>query len=168
MNTRAASFLQNRTTRTWRWIAAWTFLALPPLLVLWSAFVWRAELPDAIGTHWSSPGGADRATPTSEFFAGTSIASASATMIGALVISVFRKHHLAVKLTLLGAGSLAGIMAAQWLISAWLTLRTGDPYQAILGPWILVHFAAWAYGVIPMLLAPGPPTPIRTSGESPA
>lgn len=152
-----------RTTRTWRSIAACTFLALPPLLVLWSAFAWKTELPDAIGTHWSSPGGADRATPTSEFFAGTSIGSASATMIGALVISVFRKHDLTVKLTFLGAGSLAGIIAAQWLVSGWLTLRTGDPYQAILGPWILVHFAAWTYGVIPMLLTPGTLTPTRTT-----
>ncbi|MFE4950026.1 hypothetical protein ACFQ9V_07945 [Leifsonia sp. NPDC056665] len=124
--------------------------------------MWRDELPDAVGTHWSGPGPADRTTPTQEFFAGTFAVSGSAAVIGVISALVPKIHPLARRLVLLATGSTSAIAATQWLVSAGLTAQAGDPRQAVLGAWILIPFAAFAYGVLPLLLAP-PPRPAHTS-----
>lgn len=131
-------------------------LALPTALIVVSAIMWRGELLDAVGTHWSTPGPADRSTPTATFFASWCSVSAVATVLGATVAIAFRNAKLVISIALLISGGLSGIAAAQWLISTGLTLQAGDARRAVLGAWILVHLAAWSYGVIPMLIWPRP------------
>ncbi|MBD8537341.1 hypothetical protein [Plantibacter sp. CFBP 13570] len=125
-------------------------------LIVVSHTIWRGELPDAVGTHWSTPGPADRSTPTATFFASWCSVSAVATVLGATVAIAFRNAKLVTSIALLISGGLSGIAAAQWLISTGLTLQAGDARRAVLGAWILVHLAAWSYGVIPMLIWPRP------------
>jgi hypothetical protein len=124
--------------------------------------MWRDGLPDAVATHWSGPGPADRTTPTPEFFAGTFAVSASAAVIGVIAALFPSIHPVARRLVLLAAGSVSAVAASQWLVSAGLTVHAGDPRQAVLGAWILIPFGAFAYGVIPLLLAP-PPRAARIS-----
>ena len=152
----------SRPTAHARRLAAAAAVLLPAALALASLAAWSPGLPPAIGTHWSSPGPADRTTPTDEFFAGTFAVAAIAAVVGATAALLPRAHPLARRLILLATGSVSAIAAAQWLVSTWLTIRDGDPAQAVLGAWILVPFAAFAYGVIPLLLAP-PPRPARIS-----
>ncbi|GAA4145682.1 hypothetical protein [Leifsonia shinshuensis] len=85
-----------------------------------------------------------------------------AAAIGVVAVLYPTIHALARRLILLATGSVSAIASAQWLVSTGLTIRAGDPHQAVLGAWILVPFAAFAYGVVPLLLAP-PPRPARTS-----
>lgn len=136
--------------------AAITALATPIASVLGSALVWHGELPQVIGTHWSQPGPADRSTPTAAFFATWCSVSAGATVLGATLALVLRKTVSAASTALLVSGGVSAVSAAQWLISTGLTLQAGDARRAVLGAWILVHLAAWSYGVIPMLIWPRP------------
>ncbi|WP_139205485.1 hypothetical protein [Plantibacter sp. MMLR14_011] len=125
-------------------------------LIVVSAIMWREELPEAIGTHWSTPGPADRSTPTAAFFASWCSVSSIVTVLGATVAMAVRNANLVASIALLFSGGLSGVAAAQWLISTGLTLQAGDARRAVLGAWILVHLAAWSYGVIPMLIWPRP------------
>lgn len=152
----------SRSTTDARRLAAAAAVLLPAALALASRLAWSPDLPLAIGTHWSSPGPADRTTPADEFFGATFAVAAIAAVIGATCALVPRVHPLARRLILLATGSVSAVAATQWMVSTWLTLRAGDPHQAVLGAWILVPFAAFAYGVIPLLLAP-PPRPAHVS-----
>jgi hypothetical protein len=89
--------------------------------------------------------------------------AAIAAAIGATAALLPRAHPLARRLILLATGSVSAVAATQWMVSTWVTIRTGDALQAVMGAWILVPFAAFAYGVIPMLLAP----PARPAHISP-
>ena len=144
-----------------RFAAAAAVLA-PTAVALCFRIAWSSDLPETIGTHWSSGGPADRATPTHDFFAATFATSAIAALLGATAALLTRLHPLARRLVLLATGSVSAIAATQWLVSTGLTIHAGDPYQAVLGAWILIPFGAVAYGVPPLLLAP-PPRPARTS-----
>lgn len=54
-------------------------------------------------------------------------------------------------------GLFAGIGAITWLLSTGLTLQAGgDPFDAVLGGWIILLVASAGYGVFPFLLAPKP------------
>ncbi|MEN2737170.1 hypothetical protein ABCS02_05210 [Microbacterium sp. X-17] len=150
------------STTSLRRLAAAAAALTPAALSLWSRFAWSAVLPDAIGSHWSGNGPADRTTPSDELFAATFAVSASAALIGAVAALLPRLHPLTRRLILLTTGSVSAIAATQWLVSTWLTIEAGDPLQPVLGAWTLVIIAAFAYGVIPLLLAP-PPRPARTS-----
>lgn len=144
-----------------RRLAAAVAVLAPAALALCARAAWSGDLPETIGTHWSSPGPADRATPTHDFFASTFAVAAVASVLGVTAALLPRLYPLARRLVLLATGSVSAIAATQWLVSTWLTIRAGDPYQAVLGAWILIPFAAFAYGVVPLLLAP--PCPARTS-----
>lgn len=145
-----------------RRLAAAVAVLAPAALALWSRAAWGADLPEAVGTHWSSPGPADRATPTRDLFAGAFTVSAIAAVLGATAALLPRLQPLARRLVLLATGSVSAIAATQWMVPTWLTIRAGDPHQAVLGAWILIMFGAFAYGVLPLLLAP-PPRAARTS-----
>lgn len=144
----------SESSRVLRRLAAALATALPSLLALWSWLAWGGELPESVGTHWSSSGPADRTTPTGEFFAATLTVSSVTGGIGTVVAVIPRIHANGRRLALLALGSVSAIAAAQWLVSAGLTLHAGDPHSAVLGTWILVVFGSFAYGVIPLLLAP--------------
>lgn len=147
-----------------RTLAAGLASVLPAVVALWSWITWTGELPAAIGTHWSSSGPADRATPTCEFFTATFCVTAVASVVGATVAVLPRCPARARRLILLGSGSVSAIAASQWLVSTGLTLHAGDPYKAVLGSWILVIFGSCAYGVLPLLLAP----PVHAASPAPA
>lgn len=145
---------------------------MPPALIVWSRLAWGDALPDAIGTHWPGPGPADRATPTDLFFTRTVVVSAIGALVAASLVVVPRVPVRAKRLVALVAGGLSGVSGAQWLVSGALTMSAGDPYRAVLGVWILVHLASFAYGVIPALLVPADraahsPAPTRSAHISP-
>jgi hypothetical protein len=52
------------------------------------------------------------------------------------------------------AGLPAGMGAQTWLVSAYLTMQAGDPYEVVQGPWLILGFAAYAYGLIPFFIVP--------------
>lgn len=155
----------SESSRVLRRLAAALATALPSVLALWSWLAWGGGLPDSVGSHWSSNGPADRATPTGEFFAATFAVSTVSGGIGTVVAVIPRIHGNGRRLALLALGSVSAIAAAQWLVSAGLTLHAGDPYRAVLGAWILVVLGSFAYGVIPLLLAP-PATNGRSSPDT--
>lgn len=143
-------------SRRIRDVLAAVVVLLPAVLIGCSQLWWQEDLPIEIGTHWSTPGPADGATPTDQFFTTTLIIAVASGCIGAAAALARRVPPLGTRITLLAAGGVAGIAGAQWLVSAGLTLQAGDPYGSTLGAWILVQFAAFGYGVIPMLIAPAP------------
>ncbi|WP_434317970.1 hypothetical protein [Leifsonia sp. P73] len=132
-----------------RRLAAAVAVVAPAALALWSRAAWGAELPETVGTHWSSPGPADRTTPTHDLFAGAFGVSAIAALLGATAGLLPRLHPLTRRLILLATGSVSAIAATQWMVPTWLTMRAGDPGEAVLGAWILIMFGAFAYGVLP-------------------
>lgn len=155
-----------------RVVAAVATALVPPALIVWTRFAWGDALPAWIGTHWSGPGPADRATPMELFFTRTLVVSAIGAAVAAVVIVVQRFASPAKRLIILVAGGVSGVSGAQWLVSGALTVTAGDPYRAVLGVWILVHLASFAYGVIPALLVPAdrvahPPAPARNAHISP-
>ena len=46
--------------------------------------------------------------------------------------------------------------ATTWLLSAGLTIQVGDPYEVVLGPWVIVSFVLAGYGLIPFAISPKP------------
>lgn len=137
-----------------RRISAMAVILLPPLLVGMSWIAWSPGIPDEIGSHWSGPGPADRTTPSGELFRTALIVSTVASLVGFALMLLRTVPPTARTVSVLGAGSVSAIAAAQWLVTAWITIEAGSADRAVMGAWILVHFAVWAYGVIPMALLP--------------
>jgi hypothetical protein len=111
---------------TARIIAAISTMFLPLAAVLGSFLLWRDRLPPELASHWSGTG----AWPGLR----------SATRRGGFLI----------------AGFAAGAAAQTWLVSAYLTMQAGDPYEVVQGAWSFLGFVAIGYGLIPFFIAPKP------------
>lgn len=122
-------------------------------------WVWGSEIPRQLGTHWSSPGGADRSSEESEVFVGALAVMICALVAGCVILAVPALSAMVTRIALLALGGVAAGAATQWLIPTHLTMVAGHWSDAVLGAWILVHFASWAYGLVPMLIAP----PVRAA-----
>lgn len=129
-------------------------LAVPLVVTLVARCVWGDAIPGTVGTHWSGPGGADRASVEAEVFTGSLAVLIGALVAGCVLLAVPTLSAVASRVALLALGGLSGGAAAQWLIPTHLTIVAGQWTEAVLGGWILVHFASWCYGLVPMLIAP--------------
>ena len=138
----------------WRRACSAFSLAIPLVITLLARCAWGADIPATIGTHWSGPGGADGASAEAAVFAGSLAVLIVVLMVGCVIVAVPALSATARRGALLVLGSLSGGAATQWLIPTHLTMVAGQWGEAVLGGWILVHFASWCYGLVPMLIAP--------------
>jgi len=131
-------------------------LCVPVLVVIISWWAWRDRLPAELASHWSGVGAADDAMATGALLllvlamtgvpavAGIAMAFWSGMSVGARRGGFFF------------LGLIGGVGATSWLISAGLTMQVGDPYEVVLGPWLILLLASAGYGLIPFLLSPKP------------
>ncbi|MGV8876518.1 MAG: hypothetical protein ACOH1K_03285 [Rhodoglobus sp.] len=138
-----------------RMIAGLT-LTLPLLVVIVSWLLWREELPGELASHWSSLAQADDVMPVGSLLA-LSLVITGAAAIAGIVIAVWPRMSRALRRgSLLTAGVFAGLGASTWLLSAGLTLAAGDPFESVLGGWVVLLVASAGYGIIAYLIAPNP------------
>lgn len=139
-------------------------LTVPFLVVLLSWWVLRPALPPMLASHWSDTGPADGTMSTGSMLAMGLVISG----IGAVAgwVAVARPGATAAYRRRLWffAGVPAGLGAAAWLSSALLTVQAGDPYEAVIGGWLVAILASCLYGVIPMAIDAQPRRAQRAQG----
>ncbi len=151
----------NRMTNTTdtgfaRTLVAGLTLVVPFLVVLGSWLLLRERLPAELASHWSGVGRADGVMPVAGSLTISLVMTGLAATAGIVIAS---RPGMSASLRRGGfffAGFFAGIGMATWLLSAGLTPAAGDPFDAVLGGWIVLLVAAAGYGVIPFLIAPKP------------
>lgn len=137
-----------------RRVAAVLTMFAPLAAVLGSFALWQHRLPPELASHWSGTGPADDVMPVAQFLtlavALTGSAAVTSVVIGALpgLLASTRRYGFLI------AGLPAGIGAQTWLVSAYLTMQAGDPYEVVQGPWLILGFVSYAYGLIPFLILP--------------
>lgn len=131
-------------------------LCVPVLVVIISWWVWRDSLPAELASHWSGSGPADDAMAVGTLLA-LNLGMTGVPAVAGLAISFWPGISAR---TRRGAyfflGVFGGMGAATWLLSAGLTMQVGDPYEVVLGAWVIVSFVAAGYGIIPFLISPKP------------
>lgn len=141
---------------TVRIIAAVIAMFVPFAAVLGSFLLWKDRLPPELASHWSGTGPADGVMTVPQFLtltlAMTGAAAAASVVLGAWtgIRATVRRYGFLI------AGFVAGAGAQSWLVSAFLTMRAGDPYEVVQGAWSFVGFVAIGYGLIPFFIAPKP------------
>ncbi|WP_104081670.1 hypothetical protein [Cryobacterium sp. Y11] len=129
---------------------------VPVLVVIISWWVWKDRLPAELASHWSGSGPADDAMAVGALLA-LNLGLTGVPAVAGVAISVWPGMSARARR---GAyfflGVFGGMGAATWLLSAALTMQVGDPYEVVLGAWVIVLFAAAGYGIIPFLIAPKP------------
>ncbi|MDJ0350533.1 hypothetical protein [Cryobacterium sp. PH29-G1] len=131
-------------------------LCVPAMVVIASWWAWRDRLPTDLASHWSGAGPADGAMAASVLFSlylaitGVSAGAGVAIALWSRISAGARRGGLFL------FGLFGGMGAASWLLSAGLTMRAGDPYEVVLGPWFLLSLASAGYGLIPSLISPKP------------
>ncbi|WP_146066116.1 hypothetical protein [Cryobacterium sp. Y82] len=139
-----------------RKVLAGASLCVPVLVVIISWRVWRGDLPTELASHWSGSGPADDAMAVGTLLA-LNLGMTGVPAVAGVAISVWPGMSARAKR---GAyfflGVFGGMGAAIWLLSAGLTMQVGDPYEVVLGAWVIVSFVAAGYGIIPFLIAPRP------------
>ena len=139
-----------------RRVLAGASLCVPMLVVIISWWVWRDSLPAELASHWSGSGPADDAMAVGTLLA-LNLGMTGVPAVAGVAISFWPGISAR---TRRGAyfflGVFGGMGAATWLLSAGLTMLVGDPYEVVLGAWVIVSFVAAGYGIIPFLIAPKP------------
>lgn len=131
-------------------------LVVPLLLVVGSWLLLRDQLPAELASHWSGVGKADAAMPVAESLTISLVMSGLAAVAG-IVVAVWPGMSAVLRRGgFFFVGVFAGMGAATWLLSAGLTLRAGDPFEAVLGGWIVLLAVSAGYGIFPFLIAPKP------------
>lgn len=128
-------------TRTPRLLAAAAMSATPLAALVIARLSWGADLPPTVASHWSGTAPDGFSDTSTYFYVVLAIAVASALLGAAAAI----RTALAAALPI--ATTLSATFAAAWILSVGLTEQAGDPQQASLGWWILVPFAAMAWGL---------------------
>ena len=139
-----------------RRVLAGASLCVPVLVVIISWWVWRDSLPAELASHWSGARPADDAMSVGALLA-LNLGMTGVPAVAGVAISVWPGMSARARR---GAyfflGVFGGMGTATWLISAGLTMLVGDPYEVVLGAWVIVSFVAAGYGIIPFLIAPRP------------
>ena len=139
-----------------RRVLAGASLCVPMLVVIISWWVWRDSLPAELASHWSGSGPADDAMAVGTLLA-LNLGMTGVPAVAGVAISFWPGISAR---TRRGAyfflGVFGGMGAATWLLSAGLTMLVGDPYEVVLGAWVIVSFVAAGYGILPFLIAPKP------------
>lgn len=145
-----------RSNLTRRVLAAIT-LVVPLLVVFVSWLLLRDRLPSQLASHWSGLGTADGVMPAAETLTISLVMSGAAAVAGIVIAFWPGMSAMLRRGAFFFVGVFAGIGASTWLLSAGLTLQAGgDPYEAVLGGWIIALAVSAGYGVFPFLLAPRP------------
>lgn len=141
---------------TVRIIAAIIAMFVPLAAVLSSFLLWRDQLPPELASHWSGTGPADGVMTVPQFLT-LALVTTGAAAIASVILGAWPGIRAATRrYGFLIAGFVAGAGAQSWLVSAFLTMRAGDPYEVAQGAWSFVGFAALGYGLIPFFIAPKP------------
>ncbi|WP_104177148.1 hypothetical protein [Cryobacterium sp. Y50] len=137
-----------------RRVLAGASLCVPVLVVIISWWVWRDSLPAELASHWSGAGPADDVMAVGALLT-LNLGMTGVPAVAGVAISFWPGISARARR---GAyfflGVFGGMGAATWLISAGLTMQVGDPYEVVLGAWVIVSFVAAGYGIIPFLIAP--------------
>jgi hypothetical protein len=139
-----------------RRVLAGVSLCVPVLVVIISWWVWRDRLPAELASHWSGSGPADDAMAAGALLAlnlvMTGVPAVAGVAIGLWpgIIAGARRG------VFFFLGVFGGMGATTWLLSADLTIQVGDPFEVVLGPWLIVSFVAAGYGLIPFAISPRP------------
>ena len=152
---------QTDKPRTIRIVASIVSLFIPAAAVIVSFAIWRDALPPEIASHWSGTGPADGVMSVAQFLTVALTMSGGAAVIGSAISVWPGVSATGRRFALLIAGIIAGAGAQTWLVSTALTLQTGDPYEVVLGPWVVLGLVSVAYGLVPFYLAPKPPVVTR-------
>ena len=139
-----------------RRVLAGASLCVPVLVVIISWWVWRDDLPTELASHWSGAGPADDAMAVGTLLA-LNLGMTGVPAVAGVAISVWPGMSARARRgPYFFLGVFGGMGAATWLLSAGLTMQVGDPYEVVLGAWVIVSFVAAGYGIIPFLIAPRP------------
>jgi hypothetical protein len=141
---------------TIRTVAAITSMFVPLAAVIGSFLLWKDELPSELASHWSGTGPADGVMTVQQFLTLALVATGAAAVAGLVLGAWPGIRDTARRYGFLLAGFVAGAGAQSWLVSAFLTMRAGDPYEVVQGAWSVLGFVAIGYGLIPFFLAPKP------------
>ena len=131
-------------------------LCVPVLVVIISWLAWRDALPAELASHWSGSGPADDAMAIGALLA-LNLAMTGVPAVAGFAVSFWPGiSRRARRGSYFFLGVFGGMGAAAWLLSAGLTMQVGDPYEVVLGPWVIVSIVAAAYGLIPFAISPKP------------
>ncbi|WP_158252518.1 hypothetical protein [Cryobacterium sp. Y57] len=124
------------------------------MIISW--WTWRDHLPAELASHWSSLGPADDAMAAGALLALNLVLTGVPAVAGVAIglwpgISARARRGVFFFLGVFG-----GMGATTWLLSVGLTIQMGDPYEVVLGPWVIVSFVAAGYGFIPFAISPKP------------
>ncbi|MBH0109978.1 hypothetical protein I6E81_07345 [Salinibacterium sp. NG22] len=139
---------------TARRVVAVVIMFVPLAAILGSFALWRDRLPPELASHWSGTGPADDVMAVAQFLT-LAVALTGSAAVASVVLGVWpgllastRRYGFLI------AGLPAGIGAQTWLVSAYLTMQAGDPYEVVQGPWLILGFVSYVYGLIPFLILP--------------
>lgn len=137
-----------------RRVAAVLTMFVPLAAVLGSFALWQDRLPPELASHWSGTGPADDVMAAAQFLT-LAVALTGSAVVASVIIGAWPGLLASTRRTgFLIAGLPAGIGAQTWLVSAYLTMQAGDPYEVVQGPWLILGFVSYAYGLIPFLILP--------------
>ncbi|WP_140425610.1 hypothetical protein [Cryobacterium sp. N19] len=139
-----------------RRVLAGVSLCVPVLVVIISWWVWRDRLPAELASHWSGSGPADDAMAAGALLALNLVLTGVPAVAGVAIglwpgISARARRGVFFFLGVFG-----GMGATTWLLSAGLTIQVGDPFEVVLGPWLIMYLVAAGYGLIPFAISPRP------------
>ena len=120
-------------------------LVVPFLIVLASRVVWGTSLPSELPRQWDAAG-VSATMPSTVAFA---VIALICLLAGVLGLSSLRGMPYLRRRIFLGAGAVAGIACALWLVAAGQAAAGSTD----LGGWGLVAILAGAYGFIPFFLS---------------
>ena len=131
-------------------------MCVPVLVVIISWWAWRDRLPAELASHWSGLGPADDAMAVGALLA-LNLGMTGVPAVAGIVISFWPGISARARRgAFFFLGVFGGMGAVTWLLSAGLTLQTGDPYEAVLGAWLIAIFVSAGYGVLPAAISPKP------------
>ncbi|TFB77398.1 hypothetical protein E3O06_01225 [Cryobacterium glaciale] len=131
-------------------------LCVPVLVVIISWLAWRDALPAELASHWSGSGPADDAMAVGTLLA-LNLALSGVPAVAGVAVSFWPGISARARRgTYFFLGVFGGMGAVTWLLSAGLTMQVGDPYEVVLGPWVIVSIVAAGYGLIPFAISPKP------------
>ncbi|WP_165065415.1 hypothetical protein [Marisediminicola senii] len=125
-------------------------LWLPVVAISVTAALWFDRLPGTLPRQWN--GSEVTSTwPTTLTIGATGSFALLGAVVGTIALATAAADIR--RVTMLGAGFIAGLSAGLWLVIAGLVVATGSP-EPDAGAWSLLALAAGAYGLIPYALSP--------------
>lgn len=137
-------------------------LVIPTLTIFVSGVLMRESLPETVAFHWNATGRPDGEAPTAPLFWGCFLVSVLVFGLGLIARFAPSNDSSDTRKAMTIVGSVAGLVAAAWLVPAITTSLATSAHQATLGGWLVLFVIGVGYGgvtrwVIPVEHSPRSP-----------